>query len=280
MLCFMLNVQAQRALLVAGPMLGHTELRTTKVWVQFAPVVNSASIEYISSVEKEKWKQQPIPLTPGEFNTATVNITGLEPGTEYQYRIKVKGREIANGSFSTQSLWQWRNDPPDFNFLAGSCAFFNEPAYDRPRPYGMDSSIFQQMALEKSSFMLWLGDNWYTRESDYYSDWGLYYRASRDRSFPVLQPLLKAMPNYATWDDHDYGPNNSDKSYIFKETARKVFSSYWANPSYGQDGQGIYSNFIYNDVEIFLLDDRWWRSNDEMHDSLHGQPLPGKKNVG
>jgi alkaline phosphatase D len=32
------------------------------------------------------------------------------------------------------------------------------------------------------------------------------------------------MSHYAIWDDHDYGPNNADKSYHLKETSRKVFT--------------------------------------------------------
>jgi alkaline phosphatase D len=144
----------------------------------------------------------------------------------------------------------------------------------------MDSSIIGTMAKEKSAFMLWLGDNWYTRESDFFDDWGLWYRASHDRSSPILQGLLKAMPHYATWDDHDYGPNNADRSYSLKETSRKVFTSYWANPSYGEDGQGIYTKFSYGDVEFFLLDDRTFRSADFMNATVDGKPNPEKRMFG
>jgi alkaline phosphatase D len=153
--------------------------------------------------------------------------------------------------------------------------------YDRPgKPYGGDSSVFETMAREKAAFMLWLGDNWYTREADYYSDWGLWYRAHHDRRQTVLQPFLKAMPHYATWDDHDYGPNNSAASYIFKEESRRVFMNYWANPSYGHGGEGIYTMLSYSDVDLFLCDDRWWRSADEMKDSVNGAPNPEKVMLG
>jgi alkaline phosphatase D len=128
--------------------------------------------------------------------------------------------------------------------------------------------------------MLWLGDNWYTRESDFFSEWGLFYRAGRDRSLGVLQSLLKAMPQYAIWDDHDFGPDNSDKSYVLKDASRKVFMNYWANPGYGLKGQGIYSKYTWNDVDFFLLDDRWFRSDDDMPDSIDGQPNPSKKMFG
>jgi alkaline phosphatase D len=88
------------------------------------------------------------------------------------------------------------------------------------------------------------------------------------------------MPNYAVWDDHDYGPNDADKSYILKEASREVFMKYWANPSYGLNGQGIYSKVTWNDVDIFMLDDRWFRSDDSMPDSIDGQPNKNKKMFG
>ena len=130
------------------------------------------------------------------------------------------------------------------------------------------------MAKERSAFMLWLGDAWYTRDVDYNSEWGLWYRASHDRAHPVLQNFLKAMPQYAIWDDHDYGPNDIGKNYILKEASRKVFMNYFCNTSYGENGQGIYSMISWADVEVFMTDDRWWRSEDRMKDSVDGKTKP------
>jgi alkaline phosphatase D len=88
------------------------------------------------------------------------------------------------------------------------------------------------------------------------------------------------MPHYAIWDDHDYGPNNADKSYALKETSRKVFTSYWANPSYGEDEKGIYSKVSYADADFFLLDDRSFRSADFMEAMIDGKPNPEKRMFG
>ena len=96
----------------------------------------------------------------------------------------------------------------------------------------------------------------------------------------MLQNLLKAMPHYAIWDDHDYGPNDADKAYILKDESRNVFKKFWANPSYGMNGEGIYTKITWNDVEIFMLDDRWFRSSDDMPDSIDGKPNSGKRMFG
>lgn len=269
--------------IVSGPMVGHTELRSAKIWVEFKPEVRNVMVLYR---EKGTRTEKEVAFVyPGQnpyFNIAYYELNDLKPGTTYTYDLVSEDRQIiATGDITTQTLWQWRGPAPDFSFITGSCAYFNEPPYDRPgRPYGGDSSIFQTMAKEKSAFMLWLGDNWYTREVDYYSEWGLHKRASRDRSMPVLQDLWKAMPHYAIWDDHDYGWNDGDMSYPFKKQSREVFKSFWLNPSYGNNGEGIYSKFTWNDVDVFLLDDRSYRSNDDMADSVNGKPNPEKQMFG
>ena len=277
---------------VSGPMLGPVEYRDAKIWLEVTPQVNSVSLQ----VKKKGDTKTRTILYKGQlgndFNPLQITVGGLEFNTTYEYQFIIDGKvSPAKGQFTTKDLWPYRKPVPEFSFLTGSCAYFNEPAYDRvytdlvkldrsAAPYGRDSSIFETMAKEKSAFMLWLGDSWYTREVDYYSEWGLWYRAHRDRSRPVLQNFLKAMPQFAIWDDHDYGPNDIGKSYILKEASRKVFMNYFCNTSYGENGQGIYSKISYADVEVFMTDDRWWRSEDRIKDSISGKPNPEKRMLG
>ena len=165
-------------------------------------------------------------------------------------------------TFTTQSLWQWRDDPPDFNFLAGSCLYINDPPYDRPgTPYGGDYELLQQMAGEDAELMIWLGDNIYLREADWNSHSGIYHRYAHTRATAELQRLLRRMHQYAIWDDHDYGPNDSDRSYWLKHLTRQAFMDFWANPNYDVAGDGgISGSFTWNDCQFFLLDNRWQRS--------------------
>ncbi len=264
-------------------MLGPVELRDAKVWVEVSPEVKITSLQYY---KKGDTKSSKTILYKGElgneFNPLQFTVGGLDFNTTYEYKIWINGKATAKGGeFTTKDLWQWRKQPPEFSFLTGSCAYVNQPVYDRPgKPYGGDSSIFETMAKEKSAFMLWLGDEWYTREVDYYSEWGLWYRASHDRAVPVLQNFLKSMPQFAMWDDHDYGPNDIGKNYILKDASRKVFNNYFCNPSSGENGQGIYTMNSWGDADIFMTDDRWWRSADRIKDSVDGKPNPKKEMLG
>jgi len=279
-ICFPALAAAQ---VVSGPMLGPAELRTAKLWLEVKPGSNIV-LWYWKKGENQQAKKITRQTDANTwFSPQLFELVDLEPGTTYEYQFWVnaatqKKPSKPDGQFSTKELWQWRKPAPDFSFLAGSCTYFNEQVYDRPgKPYGGDSSIFQKMAEEKSAFMLWMGDNWYTREVDYADRWGMWKRASRDRSLEVLQPFLKSMSHLAIWDDHDYGPNDFGKQFILKETSRDVFQSYWPNPSYGLEQKGIFTQWSYNDVDFFLLDDRWWRSADDLKDSVNGMPNPVKK---
>ncbi len=276
------SAQAQ---LISGPMLGPVELRSAKLWLEVKPG-SDVVLQYWKKGEINtfKWLQKKTDRNDW-FSPVIFNLVGLELNTTYEYQFSINQKVISKptkaiGSFTTKELWQWRKPAPDFSFLTGSCAYINEPAVDRPnngKPYGGDSSIFESMAKEKAAFMLWMGDNWYTRDVDFYEEWGLWNRASHDRSVPVLQKFLKSTSHYAMWDDHDYGPNDMGTNYIFKKTSRDVFTGYWLNPTYGMNGEGIYSMISYSDVDIFMMDDRWWRSADKMKDSIDGKPNANKK---
>lgn len=281
--CFIYGAgYAQSGGVVSGPMLGPVELRDAVIWLEVTPAIKTVSIQYRKSGQAVYQSKSYRGNLGNEFNPLQIQIGGLDFNSTYEYRFVLNGKvSTAQGTFKTKDLWQYRKPAPDFSFLAGSCAYFNEPAYDRPgKPYGGDSSIFETMAKEKASFMIWTGDIWYTREVDYFSKWGLWYRAHHDRAIPVLQNFLKAMPQWAMWDDHDYGPNDIGINYILKEESRNVFMNYFCNPSYGHNGQGIYTMNSWADVDIFMVDGRWWRSADEITDSINGQPNPDKTVLG
>jgi alkaline phosphatase D len=274
---FSFNLSAQNPKLISGPWSGNVELRSAAIWLEVDPQVKSIAVKYHPEGNISKLKTiQPNTELGKDFNPIKIVINALEPNTKYLYEIWIDNKLVKTDfptTFTTKELWQYRKPAPNFRFLTGSCAYFNEPDFDRPgKPYGGDSSIFETMANTPAAFHLWLGDNWYTREVDYNSVWGLNYRASRDRSQKVLQKFMAAMPQYAIWDDHDFGPNDAGKSYILKEESRKVFQAYSLNPSYGENNQGIYTQFSYGDVDFFLTDDRYFRSEPELEDSTDGKP--------
>lgn len=260
------------AQITAGPMLGHVTSRTAAIWLQ-TDVPAEVEIEYWPTAWPQQRQRGPtLRVDAASDHVAHIRLVGLQPGTAYTYQLHLNGTPAPSGSklaFETQRPWHGRGTPADFTFHLGSCAFINDPAVDRPgHPYGGDYRIFQSIARQaaatpRSQFMLWLGDNVYLREADYDSPWGMNARYRHARSLPELQPLLAALSHYAVWDDHDYGPNDANRSFVFKDESLRLFRRYWANPSYGLEGlPGIFTTFSFQDADFFLLDNRFYRAAD------------------
>ncbi len=254
----------------AGPMVGATAMRQVKVWLQ-ATAEGAARIEYWALDQPKKIQRSPtLRLKSETDHVAHFSLGLLEPGQRYGYRVMINNREQKVGqplTFQSQALWQWRTDAPDWKMAFGSCVFTNETKYDRPgRPYGgvpEDKFIFTAMAKQQPDLTLWGGDYLYHREVDEDSELGLRYRWRYDRGTPEQQVLLRTGSHISIWDDHEYGPNDSNSSYRFKGEALTLFKRYWANASYGlPETPGIFGVHRMNDAEFFLLDNRYHRDSD------------------
>lgn len=259
-----LNAQS---LFNAAPMLGHVDMKEVNI------LLNSTSecafrIDYWPASNKLDRRSVSGTISDSEFFTQVITLSELEPATVYGYEVKLskngaeeKYTKFGELSFKTEALWQWRTDAPNFSFATGSCAFINEEKYDRPgKPYGNKYEIFESIAKQKPDFMLWLGDNVYLREVDFESKSSMVRRYQLMRSLPQIQQLLTVCPHYAIWDDHDFGPNDSNGSFIHKDWTTEIFKEFWANSSYGINGEGITGHFAYSDAEFFLLDNRYHKT--------------------
>ncbi len=190
-----------------------------------------------------------------------LRLAGLEAGTRYRYQVLVDGRPAGEpGTFMTQPLRQYRAEPPELAVAFGSCAYVND-RFSRPGPpWGGDYGIFDAIAARAPDLMLWLGDNVYFREPEWTSLEGMGARYRAYRALPELRKLARATSHIAVWDDHDYGPNDSDSSFTMKTAALEAFKRYWANPSYGLPNvPGVFGMVTWADVDIFLLDNRFHR---------------------
>jgi alkaline phosphatase D len=108
--------------------------------------------------------------------------------------------------------------------------------------------------------MLWLGDNVYFREPEWTSLEAMSARYRAYRAMPELRWLARTGSHLAIWDDHDFGPNDSDGSFTMKGAALEAFKRYWVNPSYGLPRvPGVFGMATLGDVDFFLLDNRFHR---------------------
>ena len=91
-----------------------------------------------------------------------------------------------------------------------------------------------------------------------------YRRLSR----PEFRALVGNPPTYTIWDDHDFATNDSwggpeiDRP-SWKRPVWATFTNNWPNPSFGGgvDRPGCWYSFSFGDVQFFLLDGRYYRTD-------------------
>jgi alkaline phosphatase D len=199
--------------------------------------------------------------TAATDNVVVARLTELRAGATADYRVRA-GADERSGTLRAPPSWTNSADAREITIAVGSCFFLPGPdPSPRDREYGGGFGVFDAIAAAKPDVMLWLGDNLYLQPPDFYDPASMAARYRRQRAFAPLQKLLTATSHLAIWDDHDYGPNDSDASYAFKGETLKLFQRYWPNPGFGLPGApGTFGVARYGDVHFFLLDDRYYRS--------------------
>ena len=271
--------------LVSGPMPGYQTHREVAIWLEVENA-REVSLSYSRADAPSDAPAAPVKVTlpapaptPAGGQPMKFVLGPLETGARYTYTVAIDGRPAPRPyplAFRTTAQHEWRGPAPDFSFLLGSCAYFNDPPYDRPgKPYGSgrDAALWPTMAASGADFMLWLGDSIYLREADYSSASGIWSRFRRDRATPEFQSFLAAMPHYATWDDHEFGPNNANGDWPLASVTRAAFEAYWPNQTFGtpRDPRAIYHRFQRGDAVFLLLDNRTHR-DDSTIPEVPGRP--------
>ena len=268
---FFFNLKLGFAQIKSGPMLGYSEMREVLLWVQ----TEKSDFVKFSYWDKEnptqKFYTEEILTKKDNAFVAKLIADQVFPGKKYNYEVWVNKKPVKLTyplEFQTQTLWQYRTDPPEFKFAVGSCTYINEEKFDRPgNPYGKSTAIFGKIYEHKPNFMVWGGDNNYYREPDWNTKTGMNHRYTDFRKVKELQPLWANTHHYAIWDDHDYGPNDSDRGFWGKSMALETFKNFWGNPNYIFENEGITGTFMWEDVQFFLMDDRFFRAPNGLADS-------------
>jgi alkaline phosphatase D len=234
--------------LLQGPMLGPSTSTSLTFWGRASgalPVI----VQYATDPTMAGAKSSmPIQATDATDYTVAIRVEGLKPATTYWYRMLVNG-ELDR--YRTQP-YAARTAPvgkQTFRVGFGSCARLARDAEQR---------IFRVVEAQAPNLFFWLGDNVYV---DAESQFAFADEYSRQRNVASLQNLIRSTPQLAIWDDHDFGYNNSDGEFPFKDQSLAAFKQYWPNPSYGEPGNpGVYFEYSYAGIDFFFLDGRYYRS--------------------
>lgn len=238
----------QQAQLQQGPFIGHAERTSVRIWAR-----TSAVGEYVLSAHPID--DDATPLTANakaqlEHDLCVVfDLQGLTANQRYKYSIATKdGTNVCGGDG-----YEFRTAPEptadcDVRIMFGSCCYEDEGTGD----------AWQRVQIEQPDTVVLLGD------TPYIDNTRLRQQRRRYAAFAGFAPMAKLLRTtswYGTWDDHDFGANDTDGNLEGKENARRAFIEHRPNPSFG-DGKnaGIYTSLRHGPVEVFVLDARWYAS--------------------
>lgn len=222
-----------------GPVIGAVDHARAVVWIRHQDE-SPLTLTVRDSDDMVIHEAQVIPSRERDF-CCTSEIVGLKSDAVYQLSYRAKeAAEVAQGSFRTAPA---PSVPSRCKIAIGSCASESFP------------EIWKRMAFEGVDVVALCGDTPYIDSSD------LGVNRRRHREFlaqPGLIELLRTRPMVGTWDDHDFGGNDSDGRSVDREVIRQVFLEYRPLATAGEDGQGIYTSLRRGPVELFLIDARYF----------------------
>lgn len=258
--CLLAHAQiSEEEKLISGPMQGHTTANATSIWVM---VKNTDSVlitlKNTKSGETHTEAAETKNIEPyKEIYPVTIHFNNLEANTQYQLTIKLDDKELKK-TFTVNTLKT--PGAADFSFMVGSCALWVPRALRWMHP-GSEEWIYPHMKRAEGDFMLWLGDYLYYFPKHYKSPEGMYKQQVATRRHNLHMDFMRSRPQYAIWDDHEYGPNDSDKDFIYKNEALALHKKFWPNPYFGEaDNPGCYFHFSYQDADFFMTDGRFYRT--------------------
>jgi len=231
-----------------GPMIGAPGPNHFSVWVRASSAID-VTLEYSTDRNFSKvLTGSSAPARADRDCCVVLRAEGLQPETTYWYRLKYAG-ELDRYQFLPHKTRTAPAGKADFRIAFGSCCRIQ---------FDPDQRIWNTVRGLEPDMFFWLGDNIYA-DSDQPATLADLY--GRGRVVERLEPFLRSTPQLATWDDHDFGYNDSDGRSPYKAQSLQVFKNFWANPGYGEAGNpGVYFSQHYGGVDFFVLDGRYHRS--------------------
>lgn len=152
---------------------------------------------------------------------------------------------------------------PTFKIAFGSCGHETHPL-----------PVFNEVVKQTPDLFVFLGDNIY---GDTYSMDTLRAKYDRLGSKASFQNLKQNVPIVATWDDHDYGWNDSGRQYPYKEESKEIFLTFFEEPAESErrERPGIYTSYEYELggklIQLILLDTRTFRDELLAYNGSHDE---------
>jgi phosphodiesterase/alkaline phosphatase D-like protein len=189
---------------------------------------------------------------PDIYNLIKFSITNLNSNTKYYIRIvNINNVPIDEyvGSFKTPGT-----EAQSFKFGFASCSWSDESNASNSQIY---TNIANKAINNELDFFIHLGDM-------HYRDISINNEANFQKAFddvfnsPNQNNCWKNIPMYYMWDDHDYGPNDSDKNSPSRLAAIAAYRRRVPSPPLAKTGvtDAPYYSFSRGRVRFVVTDIR------------------------
>lgn len=240
----------------AGPLVGRVTASEAALWM-FVPNGAETTVQVAPEIGGEPGKEAafaaiPDPAVPGAGAPVGIVLKGLTADTRYRFQVSVAGKDDPAwaGSFKTAPV---DGTAGRFRVALTSCMKVGQP-----------QASWYLLLAQQPDLHLTVGDTHYADTTDPKVQWEHHVRYRR---LPEIATVLRNVPTYSMWDDHDYGPNDSDGTAKGKENSLKGWKQFWMNPGAGTpETPGAFYKFRRGEVEFFMVDGRYHRSPDQAPD--------------
>jgi alkaline phosphatase D len=242
---------------IAGPISGDVRANQVTLWM-YAPLNSKCTYSYhaegASGTDKKTGNLKAISdqAAKGMGQIFKSTVVGLLPNTDYHYQVSVDGKSKPDwkGSFKTAPV---EGKSTAFRIAITSCMKIGRP-----------QGSWDLLLAEQPDFHLTVGDTHYADTTNPTVQLKHHVTYRRVKEFANV---LRQVPTYAIWDDHDYGPNNSDG------TAKGKSFLGWMEAGMAQPSHPVlrYSRclFLISPGEMlifFVVDGRYYRDPNELPD--------------
>ncbi|NCG56600.1 MAG: hypothetical protein GWP35_06810 [Proteobacteria bacterium] len=231
--------------LTSGPVVGRVTTDEVRVWCRVDQPNRVIEGILLDSEGVEVCRSSRTSSGLSDLTVELVFSQGIRPQSLYNYQIIVDGIVLEDGKDLTIST------PPVHGgmtrFVFGSCG---------KAKYLETSSIWNPVKKMNPHMIFLLGDTPYIDSTDLAIQRKAYREFWRSQG---LSDLARSTSFAATWDDHDYGKNDTVGDLKGRHLSRKAFREYHAMGPIGDKFKGgIFSSFRWGEVEVFLIDARWF----------------------
>ena len=241
-----------------APLLGHVSSTEARIWAKASEPARLSVRLSTQPALTDSLLSSGVDLETSNAWMGHIIVTNLQPVTHYYYCVQLDGHDAMLPPYPSFTTAPAEGQPGHVRFAFVSCVGFH--GYDATAGYA-------DMARTNFDLLLMLGDNVYSNTNEPTLIWPFHFDQRNTAGWRGLSPHV---PIYAIWDDHDFGPDNSDGTMPGKEKSLRAFTALWPNPAYGEpDNPGVYFKFTRGDVDFFMLDGRYYRDPNKAPNDEH-----------